>query len=61
MPDKRISEAGKFTTQGDGQFGEESKSLDSFPVAKPVGGPPLNNAPAALLGTPSVDPVDFDD
>ncbi len=59
MSDKRISEPATFTTEGSGQFSEESKSLDSFPVS--ATGPASSISTVSMYASPADDPADFDD
>jgi hypothetical protein len=62
VSDKRVSEPGTFTIEGgEGQFSEESKSLDSFYVGTPQAGAPMTGTPAAMYASPAEDPADFED
>ena len=59
MSEKWITEPATFTTEGSGQFSEESKSLDSFPVSAP--GPTSSISTVSMHASPAADPADFDD
>lgn len=59
VSEKRINERATFTTEGSGQFGEESKSLDSFPVS--ATGPASSISTVSMHVSPADDPADFDD
>lgn len=59
MSENRIKEPAPFTTEGSGQFGEETKSLDSFPV-NPAG-PASSIVTVSMDASPAGDPADFDD